>query len=81
MFFMYVTTVAALFYTSFFKLLPPVFTGKVAGAKLFGNLLSGGCAILLIILAVILAWDGYKAFQKFKAEYGKVPAEAAEAEV
>ena len=81
MFFMYATTVAALFYTSFFKLLPAVFTGKVSGAKLIGNLVSGGLGIVLIILAVILAWDGYKAFQKFKAEYGKVPAEAAEAEV
>ncbi|MBW2056758.1 MAG: hypothetical protein JRJ26_04585 [Deltaproteobacteria bacterium] len=79
MFFMYATTVAALFYTSFFKLLPAVFTGKVTGGKIFGNLLSGGCGILLIILAVILAWDGYKAFQKYKAEYGKTPAEAAEA--
>jgi carbon starvation protein len=79
MFFMYATTVAALFYTSFFKLLPPVFAGKVAGAKLFGNLLSAGTGILLIILALILAADGYKAFQKFKAEYGKVPAEAEEA--
>ena len=79
MFFMYATTVAALFYTSFFKLLPAVFTGKVSGGKLFGNLLSSGAAILLIILAIILAWDGYKAFQKYKAEYGKVPAEAEEA--
>jgi len=51
------------------------------GAKLVGNLISAGLAIVLIILAVILAVDGYKAFQKFKAEYGKVPAEAAEAKV
>ncbi len=79
MFFMYATTVAALFYTSFFRLLPSVFTGQVTGAKLFGNLLSAGLGILLIILAVILAWDGYKAFQKYKTEYGKVPPEAAEA--
>ncbi len=79
MFFMYATTVAALFYTAFFKLLPPVFAGKVAGGKLFGNLFSAGLGIVLIILAVILAWDGYKAFQKYKAEYGKAPPEAAEA--
>jgi carbon starvation protein len=79
MFFMYATTVAALFYTSFFKLLPAVFTGKVSGGKLFGNLLSSGAAILLIILALILAWDGYKAFLKYKAEFGKVPAGAEEA--
>ncbi|NIM96762.1 MAG: hypothetical protein GTO24_01365 [candidate division Zixibacteria bacterium] len=78
MFFMYATTVAALFYTSF-RLLSAVFTGKVTGAKLIGNLFSAGLGIVLIILALILAWDGYKAFQKYKAEYGKVPAEPAEA--
>ncbi len=80
MFFMYVTTVAALFYMVFWVFLPLVFTGKVSGGKLVGNLFSGGLGIVLIILALILAWDGYKAFRKYKAEYAKVPAEAAKAE-
>jgi carbon starvation protein len=79
MFFMYVTTVAALVYMVLWKFLPLVFTGKVSGGKLVGYLFSAGLGIVLIILAVILAWDGYKAFQKYKAEYGKVPEEAAEA--
>jgi carbon starvation protein len=79
MFFMYVTTVAALFYMVFWKFFPTI--GKVSGGKAVGYVFSAGLGIVLIILAVILAWDGYKAFQKFKAEYGKAPAEAAEAEV
>ena len=79
MFFMYATTVAALFYMVFWKFLPMI--GKVSGGKLVGYVFSAGLGIVLIILAVILAWDGYKAFQKFKAEYGKAPAEAVGAEV
>jgi carbon starvation protein len=79
MFFMYATTVAALFYMVFWQFLPLVFTGKVSGGKLVGYLFSAGLGIVLIILAVILAWDGYKAFQKYKAEYGKIPAEPAKA--
>jgi carbon starvation protein len=79
MFFMYATTVAALFYMVFWKFLPMI--GKVSGGKLVGYVFSAGLGIVLIILALILAWDGYKAFQKFKAEYGKAPAEAVGAEV
>ena len=77
MFFMYVTTVAALFYMVFWKFIPTI--GKVSGGKLVGYVFSAGLGIVLIVLALILAWDGYKAFQKYKAEYGKVPEEAAEA--
>lgn len=79
MFFMYVTTVAALFYMVFFKFLPLIFTGKVSGGKLVGYVFSAGLGSVLIILALILAWDGYKAFKKYKAEYGKVPEAAVEA--
>ena len=81
MFFMYATTVGALFYTSFFKLIPSAFSGKLAGAKVFGNLLSAALAILLIILAIILAYDGWKAFKKYKSgEAAEAPpAEAKEA--
>jgi carbon starvation protein len=77
MFFMYVTTVAALFYMVFWKFIPTI--GKVSGGKLVGYVFSSGLGIILIILALILAWDGYKAFKKYKAEYGKVPEEAVEA--
>ena len=76
MFFMYATTVCALFYTSFFKLIPAAFAGK----KVFGNLFAAAVAILLIILAIILAYDGWKAFKKYKSgEAAEAPAEAEKA--
>ncbi len=76
MFFMYATTVCALFYTSFFKLIPAAFAGK----KVFGNLFAAAVAILLIILAIILAYDGWKAFKKYKSGMAEeAPAEAEKA--
>ena len=75
MFFMYATTVCALFYTSFFKLIPAAFAGK----KVFGNLFAAAVAILLIVLAIILAYDGWKAFKRHKAGASAAPAEAEEA--
>ncbi len=74
MFFMYVTTVCALFYTSFFRLIPSAFAGK----KVFGNLFASAVAILLIILALILAYDGWRAFKKYRAEAVSAPREAEE---
>jgi carbon starvation protein len=75
MFFMYATTVCALFYTSFFKLIPAAFAGK----KVFGNLFAAAVAILLVILALILAYDGWKAFKKYKAGVAEAPAETEKA--
>ena len=75
MFFMYITTVCALFYTSFFKLIPSALDGK----KVFGNLFAAAVAILLIICALILAYDGWKAFKKYKTGVPEAPAEAKEA--
>jgi carbon starvation protein len=75
MFFMYITTVCALFYTAFFKCIP----AGLAGTKVFGNLFAGAVAILLIILALILAYDGWKAFKKFKSGAAAEPAEAEKA--
>jgi carbon starvation protein len=73
MFFMYATTVCALFYTAFFKLIPAAMAGK----KVFGNLFASGVAILLIILALLLAYDGWKAFKRYRAgEPAEAPAEA-----
>jgi carbon starvation protein len=74
MFFMYATTVCALFYMSFWKLIP----GALAGKKVFGNYFAAAVAILLIILALILAYDGWKAFMKYKAGVAEAPAEAGE---
>jgi carbon starvation protein len=79
MFFMYITTVCALFYTSFFQLIPGALSGKLAGAKVFGNLLAAAVAIVLIICALILAYDGWKAFKKYKAGEVAAPAEAEKA--
>ena len=72
---MYITTVCALFYTSFFKLIPAAMAGK----KVFGNLFAAAVAILLIILALMLAYDGWKAFKRFKAGEVEAPAEAEKA--
>jgi carbon starvation protein len=79
MFFMYITTVCALFYTAFFKLIPGALSGKLAGAKVFGNLLAAAVSIVLIICALILAYDGWKAFKKYKAGEVAAPAEAEKA--
>jgi carbon starvation protein len=75
MFFMYITTVCALFYTAIFKLIP----GAMAGKKVFGNLFAAGVAILLVILALLLAYDGWKAFKRYKSGQAAAPAEAGEA--
>ena len=75
MFFMYATTVCGLFYTAFFRAIP----GALAGQKVFGNLFSAAVAILLIICALILAYDGWKAFKKYKAGEVAEPAEAEKA--
>ena len=79
MFFMYITTVCAIFYTAFFKLIPGAFGGQLSGAKVFGNLLSAAVSIVLIICALILAYDGWKAFKRIKAGEVTAPAEAKEA--
>jgi carbon starvation protein len=75
MFFMYATTVCALIYTSFWKLIPAAMKGQ----KVFGNLFAAAVAILLIICALILAVDGWKAFKKYRAAMGEAPAEAQKA--
>jgi len=75
MFFMYATTVCGLFYMAFFKMIPAGFAGK----KVFGNLFAAAIAILLIILAIILAYDGWKAFKKYKSgEAAEAPPAEAE---
>jgi carbon starvation protein len=65
MIFMFVTTVAALLYTSY-NLLLKVFTGKVAGQDLIGNALMGFVGFFLVIAAIILAVEGVKAFGRYK---------------
>jgi len=64
MFFMYATTVSALFYTAFIKLIPRA----IQGQKIFGNLFAAAVAVLLIICALLLAYDGWKAFRRYKEQ-------------
>jgi carbon starvation protein len=66
MIFMFITTIAALIYTSY-TLLLKVFTGKVAGEALIGNTLMGLVGFFLVIAALVLAVEGFKAFGRFKA--------------
>jgi carbon starvation protein len=67
MVFMFVTTIAALIYTSYDLLIQKVFAGKVTGEALVGNLLMGIVALFLVVAAIVLALDGFKAFRRFKA--------------
>lgn len=66
MIFMFVTTVAALLYTSY-SLLSKVFSGAVQGEALIGNTLMGVVAVFLVIAALVLAWEGQKAFARFRS--------------
>ena len=67
MIFMFVTTVAALLYTSY-GLLWQVLTGGVKGVeKLIGNTLMGLVGFFLVIAALILAVEGWKAFGRYRA--------------
>jgi len=77
MIFMFVTTVAALLYTSY-GLLSKVFTGAVKGAEaLVGNTLMGFIGFFLVIAAIILAVEGVKAFNRYRVLKGQpAPAKA-----
>jgi carbon starvation protein len=65
MIFMFVTTIAALIYTSY-SLLSKVFTGAVKGEALIGNALMGFVGFFLVIAAIILAVEGTKALNRFR---------------
>jgi carbon starvation protein len=65
MIFMFVTTVAALLYTSY-SLLSKVFSGAVQGEALIGNTLMGAVGFFLVIAAIILAIEGFKAFGRYR---------------
>jgi carbon starvation protein len=69
MYFMYVTTVCGLFYMAFFKLIPAAMKGQ----KVFGNVFAAAVAVLLIICALILAYDGVKAFKRHRASAVSAP--------
>jgi carbon starvation protein len=78
MLFMFVTTVAALLYTSW-SLLQKVFGGGVRGEAFVGNLLMGLVGFFLVICALILGYEGYMAFNRLRSLSGKGQAAPAKA--
>jgi carbon starvation protein len=70
--FMFVTTIAALILTGWNSFKAVDFAD--AGSAI-GNIIAGGLAVILIVCALILAWDGIQALLRFRSG----AAEAAEA--
>jgi carbon starvation protein len=66
MIFMFITTIAALLFTSY-SLLQKVLSGAVKGQDLIGNTLMGLVGFFLVIAALVLGWEGFKAFNRFRA--------------
>lgn len=76
MIFMFITTVAALLYTSY-GLLGKVFAGSVQGEAFVGNLLMGVVGFFLVVCALILGYEGIMAFKRLAALRAEVaPARA-----
>ncbi len=65
MIFMFITTIAALLYTSY-NLLQKVFSGAVKGEALIGNTMMGVVGFFLVIAALILGFEGLKAFKRYR---------------
>jgi carbon starvation protein len=65
--FMFVTTIAALVRTAY-RALAEAFSGGLPALLVIGDLISGIVAVVLVICALILAYDGWQAFQARKAE-------------
>jgi carbon starvation protein len=63
--FMFVTTVAALLYTSY-NLLDKVFKGVVKGEAAAGNTVIGIIGFFLVLASFVLAYEGIKAFGRYK---------------
>jgi carbon starvation protein len=72
MFFMFVTTIAALIYTSY-NLLGKVFSGQAHGGQLLGNGLMGLVALALVVMALLLLADGIKALRGYSGPPGSQP--------
>jgi carbon starvation protein len=74
MWFMFITTIAALIYTSY-NLLGKVLSGEAKGEAFFGNGLMGLVALFLVVAAIILLVDGIKAINRYR-QRPSAPAEA-----
>lgn len=68
--FMYITTIASLIYTAFWKALP----AALAGTKVTGNIIAVVVALILIVCALILGYDGLQALNRYRK--GQVTAKA-----
>ena len=66
MIFMFITTVAALVYTSY-SLLSKVVEGTVKGEAVIGNTLMGVVGFFLVIAALMLGAEGMKAFGRYRS--------------
>jgi carbon starvation protein len=82
MWFMFITTIAALIYTSY-NLLSKVLTGQVKAATgqslleaTIGNGLMGCVALFLVIAALVLLYDGIKALRRYREPGAAAAAEA-----
>ncbi len=78
MIFMFITTIAALLYTSW-SLLDKVFSGAVKGEALVGNTLMGLVGFFLVIAAIALAVEGAKAFNRYRGIRSQIRQAAAAA--
>ncbi len=72
MIFMFVTTVAALAFTSY-NLMNKVLTGAVKGEALIGNSLMCIVAFFLVVAAIVLAVEGFKAFRRLRVSREQDP--------
>ncbi len=72
--FMFVTTIVALILTAYNLFKQVLTTANLPIDKVIGNWLAGLIAIYLVIAALILGWDAFKAFQRQRAEAVKVKA-------
>jgi len=66
--FMFVTTIFALLITAYNVIRQVLTTPNLTFDKVLGNWLAGLIAIYLVVAALILGWDAFKAFQRQRAE-------------
>jgi carbon starvation protein len=78
MIFMFITTIAALLYTSY-SLLNKVLVGAVKGQAIIGNTLMGLVGIFLVVAAIVLGVEGVKAFNRYKGLKNEKLPESAQA--
>lgn len=64
--FMYITTISALAYTSFYEFYK-IAKGRIPAEKIAGSAVAGIIAVFLIIAALFLAWDALKAIVRIRS--------------